>query len=196
MMRAILIVCAAALSATVAQAAVEGTTGRVFVDVRGTLYTGRLVIGGETTGAFIRAEGVDWELDFGDDGRLQRTARELRGTEVRASGALDIRKSPERGLRHIIVVTTLKPSQEPYSVSYTDTFSETPIEVSVPRSRRPVIIRERETRVDTDIYEPRGVVPEGAVEREMDWWEPSETLDLPFKGPEHKSILPQIELNW
>ena len=197
-MRLLLFVCTAALSATIASAAVEGTTGNVFVDVRGTLYAGRMAIGGETTGTIVRAEGIDWELDFGGDRRLARAAREFHGSEVRASGGLDVRRGVERGVRHIIRVTGLRPSRVPYSVSYTTERSEaeTPIEVAVPRTRRPVTIRERDTDIDPSDFEPRGVVPERNVERPLDWWEPSETLDAPFRGPAHESILPQIEIDW
>jgi hypothetical protein len=182
-MRLLLILCAA-LYASIAGAAVEGTTARVFVEVRGPLFTGVQAIGAETAGAVIHAEGIEWELDFAGDANLARTAQELSGQEVRASGALEIHCGPERHVRHVISVTGLRPSVVPFTVAYSTSTEEAeacemPLEISFPA--RPVEMRELRTRVDTSDLEPRGYLPPRYVERSLDWWEPSKTLDAPFR---------------
>jgi hypothetical protein len=51
----------------------------ITVDVVGTLRTGIVAIGGETTGTTITAQDVTWELDFGKNVELRKTAEKLNG---------------------------------------------------------------------------------------------------------------------
>jgi hypothetical protein len=66
--------------------AAKGNRGRVDVTVRGTLRTGVMAIGAETTGATIAADSVTWELDLAP--RQLEAARKLEGRKATIKGAL------------------------------------------------------------------------------------------------------------
>jgi hypothetical protein len=80
------------------------------VEVRGTLRTGMMAIGGETTGTVIRARGATWELDLrpllGGEARVAS----LDGKTVVVKGSLDVRRGVERRERTILTVTSLEPA--------------------------------------------------------------------------------------
>jgi hypothetical protein len=79
------------------------------VVVRGTLRTGIMAVGGETTGTTITARGVTWELDL--RGRPEWTARaeSLAGRRVIVTGTLEVRPGVERRQRSIVTVKSLEP---------------------------------------------------------------------------------------
>jgi hypothetical protein len=84
----------------------------VKVTIRGTLKTGIVAIGGETTGTQVTAGGTTWELDLSKDKDLQALAQKLNGQTVVVSGTLTVRKTvaaPPR-LRSIVTVTSLTPA--------------------------------------------------------------------------------------
>ena len=106
MLRACLL---AALSATVCFAAgVCAAEESVEVTVVGTLKTGIVSIGAETTGSTITAKGITWELDFGKDAALKATAEKLSGQQVTVTGTLERRPGVEVKERWIVIVKTLK----------------------------------------------------------------------------------------
>ena len=77
------------------------------VTVVGTLKTGILAIGGETTGSTITAGKVTWELDFGKDEKLRAAAEKLNGQAVKVTGTLEKRAGVEVNERWIVTVSSL-----------------------------------------------------------------------------------------
>jgi hypothetical protein len=82
------------------------------VEVKGTLQTHVMAIGGEITGTIIRANNVTWELDFGDDKELQSSAEKLDQKTILVTGTYEKKKGIEVKERHIIKVATLKATEE------------------------------------------------------------------------------------
>jgi hypothetical protein len=79
----------------------------VKVEIRGTLKTGVIVIGGETTGYVVEAGGSKWELDFGNNAELKKLADGLDGKTVVVTGSYGKRAGVEVPERHIVTVATL-----------------------------------------------------------------------------------------
>lgn len=79
----------------------------ISVTVVGTLRTGIVAIGGETTGSTITARGVTWELDFGKNAELRKAAEKLDGKKVTVSGTLERRAGVEVKERWIVTVGEL-----------------------------------------------------------------------------------------
>ncbi len=77
------------------------------VEVQGTLRTGIMAIGGETTGTIITAKGVTWELDLGHDDDLRKKAEKLNGKQVLIRGELTRRGGVEIKQRWIVKVSSL-----------------------------------------------------------------------------------------
>jgi hypothetical protein len=80
----------------------------ITVTVVGTLRTGIVAIGGETTGTTITAKGIKWELDFGKNAELHTAAEKLNGKVVTVSGTLVRHAGVEIKERWIMTVTNLK----------------------------------------------------------------------------------------
>lgn len=77
-------------------------------EVRGTLRTGLMAAGGETTGTEVTTTDGTVELDFARNRELIARAAKLHGKAVVASGRLRIRPGVERKTRVIVTVTELK----------------------------------------------------------------------------------------
>jgi hypothetical protein len=84
------------------------TDESIIVTVVGTLRTGLVAIGGETTGTTITAKGVKWELDFGKNAELRAAAEKLDGKQVTVTGTLERRAGVEIKERWIVTVTSMK----------------------------------------------------------------------------------------
>ena len=80
------------------------------VEIRGTLRTGMMAIGGETTGTVVSARGATWELDLTQLPEGHRRAESLDGRRVLVKGSLEIRPGVERRERAIVAVTSLEPA--------------------------------------------------------------------------------------
>ena len=80
----------------------------ITVTVVGTLRTGVIAIGGETTGTTIKANGITWELEFGKNAELRAVAEKVDGKLVTVSGKLERRQGVETKERWIVTVTSLK----------------------------------------------------------------------------------------
>jgi len=80
----------------------------ITVTVVGTLHTGVVTIGGETTGVTITAKGIKWELNFAKHADLAEAAAKLDGHLVTVSGTLERRAGVEVKDRWIVTVTNLK----------------------------------------------------------------------------------------
>lgn len=77
----------------------------LFVNVVGTLRTGVVAIGAETTGTTITSRGITWELDFGDDAELKKIAERFNGKKVQVEGMLERREGVEVKERWIVKVS-------------------------------------------------------------------------------------------
>jgi hypothetical protein len=80
------------------------------VVVRGTLRTGIMAIGGETTGTTVSARGATWELDLRGNPEWAARAESLNGRRVVVTGSLEARPGVERRQRWIVTVKTLEPA--------------------------------------------------------------------------------------
>ena len=83
----------------------------ITVTVVGTLRTGIVAIGGETTGTTITAKGVTWELELGENADFRKAVDRLDGKKVRIEGALERRQGVEIPERWIVTVTKLKEAE-------------------------------------------------------------------------------------
>ncbi len=100
-----------ALAAAVATLAAAGEVRMdesIEVVVTGTLRTGIMAIGGETTGTTITARGATWELDLGREGALRSRAESLSGKRAVVRGSLEVRPGVEKRQRWIVTVTALE----------------------------------------------------------------------------------------
>jgi hypothetical protein len=82
------------------------------VEVKGTLQTGVVAIGGETTGILVKTNDGTLELELGKDKDLRAAAEKLNGQPVLVTGTLTLKRGVERGMRAIVTVATLKPAEE------------------------------------------------------------------------------------
>jgi len=87
------------------QSAIEDA---IDVTVVGTIRTGILAIGGETTGTTITAKGITWELNLGNAPYLRETAESLNGRKARVRGGLERRRGVEIAERWIVTVSELQ----------------------------------------------------------------------------------------
>ena len=78
------------------------------VEIRGTLRTGIMAIGGETTGTVVSARGAKWDLDLTQLPEGRKKAEALDGRAVLVKGTLEIRPGVERRERAIVTVTSLE----------------------------------------------------------------------------------------
>ena len=108
-----LVLCWSAVSfAGIAVCAAEDPIEDVIkVEVTGTLRTGLMAIGGETTGTGITSNGVTWELDFSKSPKLKAIAWKLDGKKVTVAGLFQRRRGVEISLREIVIVTALTPAK-------------------------------------------------------------------------------------
>ena len=80
------------------------------VVVRGTVRTGIMAVGGETTGVTVAARGATWELDLSRDPALRAKAESLSGRKAVVRGSLEVRPGVERRQRWIVAVTSIEPA--------------------------------------------------------------------------------------
>ena len=79
---------------------------RIQVDVVGTLQTGVVAIGGETTGVVITCKNITWELEVPE--RLREAAEGMNGQVVQVKGELEKRQGVEIPARWIVTVTSME----------------------------------------------------------------------------------------
>jgi hypothetical protein len=82
------------------------------VEIQGTLETGIVAIGGETTGTIVKTRDATFELDLGKDKELRGLAEKLNGKRVHVTGKLAVRKGVEIRQRFIVTVATLKAAED------------------------------------------------------------------------------------
>lgn len=101
------------MSLLVTACAAENSEGDyIKVEIKGTLQTGVMAIGAETTGTVVRVNNVTWELDLGGSKELQELAAKLDKKAVLVTGTYEKRKGVEIRERHIVKVATLKAAGE------------------------------------------------------------------------------------
>jgi hypothetical protein len=83
------------------------------VVVTGTLRTGIMAIGGETTGTTITARGATWDVDVRGEAALARRAEALSGKRAVVRGTLELRRGVERPQRYILTATAIEPAPAP-----------------------------------------------------------------------------------
>ncbi len=83
----------------------RGRGGSIDVTVRGTLDTGVMAIGAETTGVTITSKGVTWDLEL--DERQLEVAEKLAGRKVTISGRLRHHAGVEIRDRFIVKVSAI-----------------------------------------------------------------------------------------
>jgi hypothetical protein len=98
-----------ATSATVPE---ETDGDYIKVEIKGTLETGLMAIGGETTGTVVRVKNVTWELDFGSQEEFRALAAKLNKKTVLITGTYEKKKGVEVRERHIVKVATLRAAGE------------------------------------------------------------------------------------
>ena len=91
-----------------AVAAAGADDDSIEVVARGTLRTGIMAIGGETTGITITARGATWDLDLGGDPALGKKAEALSGKRVVVRGTLELRRGVERRQRYVVTVISIE----------------------------------------------------------------------------------------
>jgi hypothetical protein len=96
------------LAMTMAIAGTGDGDDAIDVVVRGTLRTGIMAIGGESTGTTVTARGATWELDLRGRPELASRADSLAGRRVVVTGSLEARPAVARGQRWILTVKTLE----------------------------------------------------------------------------------------
>ena len=101
--RLLLLVIAAALGFAVAHAA-----DYVKVEVRGTLNTGVMAIGGESTGTIITVGPVVWELEVPAEAPAAQRLQALDGAEVVVTGVYRQQEGVEIPIRHIVTVDSIR----------------------------------------------------------------------------------------
>lgn len=87
----------------------SGSAPGVWVAARGTLRTGVMAIGAETTGVTLVAGAVTWELDI-EAGGLAAAAARLAGRTVVVRGTLEFREGVEIRRRVIVRVRSIAPA--------------------------------------------------------------------------------------
>jgi hypothetical protein len=82
------------------------------VELTGTLRTGIVAAGGETTGTIIETKKGNFELDFGKQKELRDKAEKLAGKTVLVAGTSEIRQGVEVKERKLVSVTSLKEAKD------------------------------------------------------------------------------------
>jgi hypothetical protein len=93
----------------------EGKGGESFIKIKakGTLRTGLVAIGGETTGTTLTTKDGTLELDFGSNKKLRDLAAKLDKKRVKVTGTLALRKGVENPKTRLIVrVSQLKAAED------------------------------------------------------------------------------------
>lgn len=138
----------------------------ISVTVVGTLRTGVIAIGGETTGVTIKAKGITWELEFGKNDELRKAAMALDGKNVRVEGSLERRKGVEVKDRWIVTVSSLE---------------EARLKASCRRPESRIQFSQAEESTVLEIHSPFGI-DRATITRLQDEWPNKMLVRLYLKG--------------
>jgi len=78
------------------------------VEIRGTLNSGIMAIGGETTGTTVSAGEIVWELEISPNSDLAERLAALNGAEVVVTGSYREMRGVEVPLRYIVTVDSIR----------------------------------------------------------------------------------------
>src|SRR5262245_17186569 len=101
-MLSLILMCAAMTSEA------QSTSESIAVVVVGTIRTGGVAIGGETTGVTITAKGITWELDLGKNPDFAEAAKKLNGKQATITGSLERKQGIEIPVRFIVSVKCIE----------------------------------------------------------------------------------------
>lgn len=105
---ALAVACAAVVAQSEAGDKGKDDAAYVKVEIKGTLQTGVMAIGGESTGYVLTANTMRFELDFGKNKEFRELADKSNGKTVVVMGTLNMRKGVEIKSRTIVTVTGIK----------------------------------------------------------------------------------------
>ena len=86
--------------------AAEREKDYVKIEIHGTIRTGVVAVGGETTGVTITVDKTTFELEIKDP-ELKKLAEKLNGKKATVEGAFEIRPGVEIKERRVVVVKKL-----------------------------------------------------------------------------------------
>ena len=172
-------VCLLVFASFVSNSAAEES---IQVTVTGTLRTGIVAIGAETTGETIKAKDITWELDFGKKDDLKAAAEKLNGQQVTVTGTLERRPGVEVKERWIVTVSALKGAEKPKQEA-----GDASLEAVNVREGTKATIIATEAQTTIDIRCERGI---GSCElaRTTDKWPTNIVLNLRLRGLESLQV--------
>ncbi|WP_144999172.1 hypothetical protein [Polystyrenella longa] len=122
---------------------VSGIADSIEVKVVGTLSTGAVAIGGETTGITIKSGNITWEIDFSQAPELQELAIKLVKAKVQLEGELVRRSGTEVANRDTVVARSMnsltmpKPGQDERIIRNQSKSNNDPVIRNTPAGTRP-----------------------------------------------------------
>lgn len=152
------------------------------VTVTGTLKTGILAIGAETTGTTIKAKDITWELDFGRNAELKAEAARHNNQQVTVTGTLERRAGVEVKERWIVTVSSLKATEKPKQEA-----DDAGVEAFGVREGTKAKITAFETQTTVDIRCDRGIDSCELVRTKHNW-PASVVLHLRLRGLESLKV--------
>lgn len=162
------------------------------VTVVGTLRTGLVAIGGETTGTTITAKDITWELDIGKNAELKAASEKLDRKLVTVSGTLERRAGVEIKERWIVTVKSLKAA----TGGMVEIAAKPPFHASVGRKDSRIRFEAEGDATILDITSEFGI-DKASVTRLTDEWPKSIVVRLHLKGLESfKASNEDVTVEW
>jgi hypothetical protein len=167
-----------------------GADDAVTVTVVGTLHTGVVAVGGETTGTTITSDGITWALDFADGAALRR-AEAFNGKKVRVEGTLLRKAGVEMKERWIVRVRMLSPADGATNGRPLPAFQAKPR-----REDTRIRFLTNETTTVIDVVCPFGI-DTATIQRRADAWPEIILVRLNLRGLESfKAAAGNITVEW
>ncbi len=162
------------------------------VTVVGTLRSGIVAIGGESTGTTITAEGITWELEFGKNAAFRAAAEKLDGKKVKVEGSLERRRGVEIRERWIVTVVGLRALGD----AGADGGEEPHLQATVGRSDTRIRFVTENQKTVIDISSSSGI-GKATIKRQSDQWPQSILARLHLRGLESFKVgLRNFAVEW
>lgn len=162
------------------------------VTVVGTLRSGIVAIGGESTGTTITSQGITWELEFGKNAALRSAAAKLDGKKVTVQGSLERRRGVEIRERWIVTVTGLRAA----GGANAGDSGEPTLQATVGRPDTRVRFVSENNKTVIDISSGSGI-GKATIKRQSDQWPKSVLVRLHLRGLESFKIgASNITVEW
>lgn len=176
----------------IAVAADLKTEEAIAVNVVGSLHTGVVAIGGETTGTTITANGLTWELDFGKNAELREAVSKLDGKSVKVSGTLKRQAGIEIRERWVVTVTELKAVQG----KGTGALPKPSLQAAAVRSDTSIEFLKEAGAMTIDVTSVTGI-DKATIKRESNEWPKSILVRLHLGGLESlKAGGKEVAVEW